>query len=133
MVLQTRSQKFAKESFQRIQGHPHNGEPSKEYRTVAKKFPSLIHTCGLAQALAFALAKKGKKNHFEAYLADLEAVLNCVGGDPGMGLHDLVIKAQLDQYMVLSRTAIQAAGWLKRYVETADEDDPVQDTGERTQ
>ena len=50
--------------------------PNKEYVSFAKKFPALIHTCGLAQAVAFALAKGGQQG---VYAEDLAAVLQTVG------------------------------------------------------
>ena len=46
----------------------------KEYQTFAKRFPALVHTCGLAQAIAFALAKKE-----QTYVTDLASVLQAGG------------------------------------------------------
>ncbi len=39
-------------------GLSRNKEFDEYHESFAKKFPALIHTCGLAQAVAFALAKK---------------------------------------------------------------------------
>lgn len=71
MTLHTRSQKFAHAAFARISKYEKLG---KEYASFARKFPALIHTCGLAQAVAFALAKKQA-----GYIEDLAAVLNGSG------------------------------------------------------
>ena len=65
----TRSQLLAQEAFARVAAHD---QPKKEYVSFAKRFPALIHTCGLAQAIAFALAKRGQQ---EDYANDLAAVL----------------------------------------------------------
>ncbi|MBY0230788.1 MAG: type III-B CRISPR module-associated protein Cmr5, partial [Gemmataceae bacterium] len=65
MPLQTRSQKMARTAFSRVE---ERGK-SEEYRAFARSFPTLIHQCGLAQAVAFAQAKNA------GYVADLEAVL----------------------------------------------------------
>lgn len=114
MSVHTRSQKLAQAAFARIAKY---GKPGKEYVSFAKKFPALIHTCGLAQAVAFALAKEQTD-----YVEDLATVLNASG-------HTEMISAkafdgqtrtqQLSGYLRLSRDAINAASWLKRYVEAA--------------
>jgi CRISPR-associated protein Cmr5 len=91
-----------------------------EYKSFAKKFPALIHTCGLAQAVAFALAKQERQ-----YVEDLAMVLR-ESGHPEITsvqmLHEQTRTQQLSGYLRLSRDAINAAGWLKRYVEAAGEE-----------
>lgn len=85
------------------------------YASFAKTFTALIHTCGLGQAVAFALAK----DHTD-YVEDLAAVLNA-GGHPEVScsesLHRQAREETLTGYLRLSRDAIHAASWLKRYVE----------------
>ncbi|MFQ3582162.1 MAG: type III-B CRISPR module-associated protein Cmr5 [Chloracidobacterium sp.] len=119
MNVHTRSQKIAQAAYSQIAVHTGDGarKPNKEFVSTVKKFPALIHTCGLAQAVAFALAKK--EDEFIDYLA---VVLRAAG-------HDYITDAQsLDQaartqplstYLRLSRDALNAASWLKRYVEAA--------------
>lgn len=118
MSAHTRSQRLAQAAFVRIAKY---GKPDKEYVSFAKKFPALIHTCGLAQAVAFALAKKQT-----GYVEDLAAVLKA-SGHPEMisaeALDDQTRTQQLSGYLRLSRDAISAAGWLKRYVEAAGEEE----------
>ena len=118
MSVHTRSQKLAQAAYDRIARH---GKPNKEFVSFAKKFPALIHTCGLAQAVAFALAKKEM-----AYIADLTEVLKAAGHSEITERESLDHHArtkQLSGYLRLSRDAINAAGWLKRYVEAAGEGD----------
>jgi CRISPR-associated protein Cmr5 len=118
MSIHTRSQKLAQAAFARIAKY---GKPNKEYVSFAKRFPALIHTCGLAQAVAFALAKKES-----GYVEDLAAVLNGSGHpeiDTALILHEQTRSLQLSSYLRLSRDAISAASWLKRYVEAAGEGD----------
>jgi CRISPR-associated protein Cmr5 len=116
MSIHTRSQKLAQAAFAWISRRG-DGKPDKEYVSFAKKFPALIHTCGLAQAVAFALAKRETD-----YLADLAAVLKA-SGHPGIGdgasLDESARTQQLSGYLRLSRDAINAASWLKRYAEAA--------------
>jgi len=109
MSAHSRSQKFAQAAFPIVQGK------NEEYQTFAKKFPALVHSCGLAQAVAFARAKQR-----DDYVGDLATVLQAVGHaamTDAKGLDDEARKVSLSDYMRLSRDAIQAADWLKRYVE----------------
>jgi CRISPR-associated protein Cmr5 len=113
---------LAQAAYAQIAIHTQNGrqKPDKEFVSTVKKFPALIHTCGLAQAVAFALAKKDEE--FIGYLA---AVLQVVGHAQVTDAKSLDHQArtqQLSGYLRLSRDAINAASWLKRYVEAAEED-----------
>jgi CRISPR-associated protein Cmr5 len=103
----------------------------KEYVTIAKKFPSLVHTCGLAQAVAFYEAKgktklgKPEKLHL-GYLKDLAAVLAAVGHQKIGTVKQMTDKVRtepLSGYLRLSRDAINAASWLKRYAEAVAPDE----------
>jgi CRISPR-associated protein Cmr5 len=124
MTFQTRSQKLAQEAYARVAGH---GKQDGEYVSFAKKFPALVHTCGLAQAVAFAEAKGASKDGQEKkpemkYLEDLAAVLKAGGNnaiDSAKKLAETTRSEPLGGYLRLSRDAIQAASWLKRYVEAA--------------
>jgi len=120
--MQTRSQQYAQAAYPRVADRIPPGTNAKslstkqkEYRTVAKKFPSLIHTCGLAQAIAFYQAK----GHTD-YLADLAQVVSQAGHPEITSADELAKHSRSDKlslYMRLSRDTLKAAGWLKRYVE----------------
>jgi CRISPR-associated protein Cmr5 len=109
MAFQTNSQKMAQCAYQRIA----KGK-DQEFISFARSFPSLIHSCGLAQAVVFAQAKTRKE-----YLDDLAAVLNAAGhSDTGSEwLATATRDYPVSAYVRLSRNALEAAGWLKRYVE----------------
>ncbi len=116
MVIHTRSQKLARAAYERVA----QKKLTKEYVSFAKRFPALIHTCGLAQAVAFASAKDPCQ-----YGDDLSAVLKACGHDTIDGFSDLDEKArsaELTHYIRLSRDALNAASWIKRYVEAAVEE-----------
>jgi len=119
MSVHTRSQRLAQQAFACVAAR---GQAHKEYVSFAKKFPALIHTCGLAQAVAFALAKGGLQ---ETYATDLAAVLQA-GGHPDLLSAQTLAKQSreltVSGYLRLSRDAINAASWLKRYVEAATPD-----------
>ncbi len=122
MSVHTRSQRLAQAAFPRIQSRMQGlrEKAFDEYRSFVKKFPALIHTCGLAQAVAFALAKQEND-----YIEDLAAVLR-ESGHPeitsAQTLHERARTQPLSGYLRLSRDAINAASWLKRYVEAAGEE-----------
>jgi CRISPR-associated protein Cmr5 len=126
MTVHTRSQILAQAAFPSIQRRHSslNDKQFKEYTSFAKKFPALIHTCGLAQAVAFALAKKEMD-----YIADLAEVIKAAGHPEVTEQQSLEHQARtqpLSGYVRLSRDAINAAGWLKRYVEAASPDDTTE-------
>lgn len=96
------------------------GDKFADYNSFALSFPALIHTCGLAQAVAFAEAK-GRSND---YLADLKAVFNEV---EKVNLRDASLKADTAEYMRISLRAISAASWIKRYCQAHTADGGAQD------
>lgn len=107
MGIRTKEQQMAQAAFERVQGRSSGFE---EYSSFALAFPALVHSCGLAQALAFAQAK-GRTD----YLSDLENVLG-EGGD----LCTRSREAELMEYMRLSRRALMASSWIKRYCQAKD-------------
>lgn len=115
MAVQTNSQKMAQAAYQRIDKR----NPDREFVSFARSFPSLVQACGLAQAVAFARVK-----HREQYLDDLAAVLNAAGHSETASADSLERATRenpVPAYVRLSRNALQAAGWLKRYVEAVEQ------------
>ncbi|NIA13609.1 MAG: type III-B CRISPR module-associated protein Cmr5 [Nitrospiraceae bacterium] len=113
MTIRTNSQKMAQAAYQRILQRC----PSREFVSFARMFPSFIHSCGLAQTIAFA---RSKGEHQEQYLEDIAAVLNAAGCIDGISPESLDNAARdypVPAYIRLSRNTFQAAGWLKRYAE----------------
>lgn len=125
-VIQTRSQQLGTRAFCRLESVDRMTKPDKtareKYVSFAKRFPALVHTCGLAQAVAFAHAKAP-----DGYLDDLRAVMmsekNDVNSFDVPSFAAEIRSAELSEYMRLSRTALEAAGWLKRYAEALLEND----------
>lgn len=113
MDIRTKEQQMAQAAFERVQGRDSGFE---EYSSFALAFPALVHSCGLAQALAFAQAK-GRTD----YLSDLENVLGeDVGENRGGDLCTRSRQAELMEYMRLSRRALAASSWIKRYCQAKD-------------
>ena len=118
--MNTRSQKLAQTAFKCVQAQLKTVDGKQildgKYKSFARKFPALIHTCGLAQAVAFADAKK----EYHLFLEDLAKVLTASDRTDTGSRSTLASAArtvELNGYMRLSRDAIQAASWLKRYAE----------------
>src|SRR5205085_3284793 len=76
MSVATRGQKMAQEAFACVQAR---GAVTEEYRSFAREFPTLVHQCGVAQAVAFARAKAPKSEAHRHYSDDLAAVLTKAG------------------------------------------------------
>ncbi len=116
-ALQVRSHQVAHAAYSRVDAR--KTDPfAKEYGALAHKLPALILQNGLAHASGFLLAK-GERHH-HALLDDLAAILRDTGGlarAEGQALHQAAIQADLVQTMHLTRRALDASGWLKRYVQ----------------
>ena len=119
-----KKQRLAQAAYERVSQRKKEAETyRKEYRSFAREFPTLVHQCGLAQAVAFAQANandRTKKKHYEDYGNDLAAVLKAAGHEEIADLSALAEKTRslpMTAYVRLSRDALDAAVWLKRYVE----------------
>lgn len=107
--MKLRSHEMAQQAFACVEKRK---EKKKEYGALAHKLPVLILQNGLAQASGFLMAK-GEAHH-QALLEDLAHLL---GKPDGKSLHQTVIAADVTQTMLLTRRSLEAAGWLKRYVQ----------------
>ncbi len=120
MTVPTTSQKMAQKAYERITDQ----KPDPKYTSFAREFPTLVHSCGLAQALAFARAKGEKSEHHKKYADDLAKVLTAAGHEQVGSAKELAKRIREERsvtwYIRLSRDALAAAVWLKRYVESAD-------------
>lgn len=106
-----RGHMVAQKAYQCVEAR-RGSDQKKEYGSLAHKLPVLILQNGLAQATGFLLAKKTT-----AHLALLEDLAKVMGRPAGMALHTEIIEANVPQTMLLTRRALEAAGWLKRYAQ----------------
>jgi CRISPR-associated protein Cmr5 len=124
---------MAQEAFKRVQERGRGKEEyQNEYRTFAREFPTLVHQCGLAQAVLFALSKKA---HQLDYLTDLATVLTAAGHADVPSAETLAGQTRslpVTAYVRLSRDALDAAVWLKRYVEALFEGRKAQPQGAKS-
>lgn len=98
---------MARKAYERVLDRSQEND-FKEYKSFALSFPSLIHSCGLVQAVSFAISKD-KEN----YIHDLQKVFDEI--DTAGDLQIRSREAQIIEYMRITRHAISAASWIKRY------------------
>ena len=108
----TKEQKMAQVAWARVEKRSGAGNFG-EYNSFALAFPALIHSCGLVQAVAFAATKKQ-----DDYLADIQEVFDAV--DKAGNLMERSREAGLAEYTRISRHALAAASWIKRYCQALD-------------
>ena len=116
-MIPIRAHAVAGAAYERVDARRDDRE-KKEYGALAHKLPGMILQNGLAQATGFLLAKN--KHEHRSLLDDLNAVLceaGVVSTTDGSALHDLVIQSDLVGTVNLTRRALEASGWIKRYVQ----------------
>ncbi len=111
-------QRMAQEAARAVDARVHAESPDRwQYRDRAVGFPALVQAAGLCQALAFLQAKSGGKGGqaqaYKAYREDLGAVLDANPDDLAERARTLPVMS----YILLTRTAMEAAVWLKHYAE----------------
>lgn len=117
--MQTKQQKRAQAAYDCVSGEIPGDKDA--YLRLARKFPALVHTCGLAQSLAFVAAKEKEKGGIgETYLSHLSSVMAL---PDNTDLQKKSRDAGLMEYQHLSREAIESATWIKRYAEALLETD----------
>lgn len=116
-MTQTRSQELAKTIFKQVESLQSESENvRKEYGRLCNRFPTLVLENGLAQAIGFLVGKAGgdHKSSEALFLNHLKATLD---GDSEDNLLQHVVKAPLTEYQHLTRTALAAASWYRRYAQ----------------
>lgn len=108
MNNQIRTQKYAQIAYKLVEAVKGSTMEAK-YRTLALNMPTMIMQSGLSQVIGFLMAKN--ESHHKEMLEHLETLLN------SRPLHKDVIQSDVKHYQNLSRQAIEAASWLKRYTQ----------------
>lgn len=103
-----RSKKYAENAYPLVADVKGTDNEAK-YRTLALTFPTMIMQSGLAQAVGFLMAKD--EPHHRKLLSHLKVLLN------KDNLHDEILGADIIKYQKLTRNAIEASSWLKRYTQ----------------
>ncbi|NLA39802.1 MAG: type III-B CRISPR module-associated protein Cmr5 [Smithella sp.] len=86
----------------------------KKYGKMALKLPVLVQNAGLLQALAFIEDKK--EDPYKALVKDLAGVLGY--GDSAERLRNACIDLPFGEYRYLTRRAMIALTWFKRFAQS---------------
>ncbi|MGP5437425.1 type III-B CRISPR module-associated protein Cmr5 [Psychrobacter alimentarius] len=109
--MKIRTHKYAELAYPLVNDIKGSSVESK-YRTLALTFPTMIMQSGLAQAIGFLMAKN--KDEHKELLQHMAILLNEVDSK---SLHDKIINSSVTEYQLLSREALDASAWLKRYTQ----------------
>ena len=110
--MQTNSQQQAEAIYDLITAIK-GSEKQERYGALCHRFPLIVRENGLAAAFGF-LAAKGDGSPENLLLAHYAAALGFGSTD---ALRQSSISANLGEYQRMTRTALQAAEWFKRYAE----------------
>ena len=122
--MQTLEQKLAAQIYEQVSRQRKGSVEANEYGGMAHRLPILVRQAGLVQALAYVQAR-GKPGA-QRLLEDLARTL---GFDSGEKLLDVVRKADLLVYMHLTRKALLALNWYKRFAQSVLDVDPTEEGG----
>ena len=109
--MQIRTHKYAEKAYPLIEKMQNDTFEAK-YRTLALNFPSMIMQSGLAQAIGFLMAK-GKDEH-TIFLGHIAQLLEYTRYED---FHTAISKSDITQYQLMTRKALDATSWLKRYTQ----------------
>ena len=107
-MMEIRTHKYAEKAFPLVQKMQKNTCEAK-YRTLVLNFPTMIMQSGLAQSIGFLMAK-GKDEH-KTILEHIQKILE------RPNLYEDILKSNIQQYQILTRQALDATSWLKRYTQ----------------
>ena len=111
--MRNRQQEYALSAFEKITARAYSEKKDRDsYGSMAHKFPVLIRSAGLAQAMAF-VNSRGKDTH-KALVADIAST----AGLNAETLEDKSRKVNLLEYTRLTRQILDVCLWYKRYAES---------------
>jgi CRISPR-associated protein Cmr5 len=111
-LIQTRDQKMAKYAASCIE----KVKDGKEFKSIARSFPSLIMANGLGQALAF-LNAKDKSWHKQLYQFISEWVSDKAYAQKGKDILQLIMANDSRHYTRALQEAMAISVWIKRFAE----------------
>jgi len=118
----TREQKRASFAYEKVKQYEQNENVRKDYGSMALRFPALLRSAGLVQAIAFVKAR-GNEAH-KRFIHDFAAVLAKLNGanSSGKEAFDDLFKqartAELPEYLRMTREALAVADWFKRFAQS---------------
>lgn len=115
----TRDQEYAVSAHRHVQKiHDKNEKAeAKKYGVMAHKLPILIHTAGLAQALAFVDARPSSTNKIQKLLLD-DLADTVLGKEDRQELLQAARESELVEYILLTKQIMNALLWYKRFAQS---------------
>ncbi|GIX07837.1 MAG: CRISPR system Cmr subunit Cmr5 [Candidatus Poribacteria bacterium] len=127
--MQTRDQLYAQTVYAQVSQMAGEEIPKSDrnaYGSMAHRLPALIRSAGLAQALAFVEAR-GKEPHKRL----LDHLAQTLGEGSRSDLLERSRRAELPEYLDLTRRALAALNWYKRFAQSILEvESGIDDSGE---
>jgi CRISPR-associated protein Cmr5 len=127
-MMKTLEQQFASRIYHQVteygDHHPKESPNRKKYGAMAHKLPILVHNAGLTQALAFVASRK-EDAHQELLKHLAETIIE-------NDLDTLLAQSReskMSDYVFLTRKALLALKWYKRFAQSVLEIEPT-DTDE---
>jgi CRISPR-associated protein Cmr5 len=134
----TRNQDYALKAYEKVSSLKERSERAQQprsestveppnassYGVMAHKLPILIHTAGLAQALAF-LQARGNPTQREL----LNDLADTIGLENSQQLLISARTSQINEYILLTRQVLAALLWYKRFAQSelhVDVDDQIE-------
>ena len=120
----TREQRRAQLVYERLKPYKNRDQSYRDnYGSMALRFPALVRSAGLVQALAF-VDSRGKDEHRD-FVHDLAAVLAELNQQTTEDreqafnwLFEQARKADLPHYLHLTRETLAVADWFKRFAQS---------------
>lgn len=126
--MKTLEQEFAEKVYDKVttfgRNQPKGSAKRNQYGAMAHKLPILIRTAGLAEAVAF-VESRGKDGH-TALLEDLGQVVSVKNAGT---FAEQSRKAELQEYMYLTRRTLLALKWFKRFAQSVLDVSATQEEG----
>ena len=128
--MEIRTHKYAEVAFPLVKGMIADKEEDNytttkkleaKYRTLALNFPTMIMQSGLAQSIGFLMAKAqdnpADESEHRKLLNHVEKILekDVKNISSELNLYHIILKSDIYTYMLLTRKALDASSWLKRY------------------
>lgn len=111
-----RTQKYAKLAYPLVESIQNTSIEAK-YRTLALTFPAMVMQSGLAQSIGFLMAKSKDNEEHQLMLTHIATLLSYQGNDATSNMRQSILISDLTQYQLLTRNALEATSWLKRYTQ----------------
>lgn len=127
----TREQERASYVLERVQKYEKDEKFRKDYGSMALRFPALLRSAGLVQALAFGASRNNKAH--KQFVYDFVAVLGKLEGEHLEGEQAFkeyfgrVREAELPEYLRMTREALAVADWFKRFAQSVLKVEPGED------